>query len=60
MQARAMNRVSVSTGVSNTPAIRLYESVGFIIVNQYLNTWSAEIGAAVLWDEYRKQPGLAS
>jgi GNAT superfamily N-acetyltransferase len=25
MQARGMNRVSVSTGVSNTPAIRLYE-----------------------------------
>jgi mycothiol synthase len=36
MQARGMNRVSVSTGVTNTPAIRLYESVGFKIVNQYL------------------------
>jgi ribosomal protein S18 acetylase RimI-like enzyme len=36
MQARGMNRVSVSTGVNNTPAIRLYESVGFSIVNQYL------------------------
>ena len=36
MQARGMNRVSVSTGVSNTPAIRLYESVGFKIVNQYV------------------------
>jgi len=36
MQARGMNRVSVSTGVSNTPAIKLYESVGFKIVNQYL------------------------
>jgi mycothiol synthase len=36
MQARGMNRVSVSTGVSNTPAIRLYESVGFKIVNRYL------------------------
>ncbi len=36
MQARGMNRVSVSTGVSNTPAIRLYESVGFKIVNKYL------------------------
>ncbi|HSN77177.1 MAG TPA: GNAT family N-acetyltransferase [Anaerolineae bacterium] len=36
MQARGMNRVSVSTGLSNTPAIRLYESVGFEVVNQYL------------------------
>jgi mycothiol synthase len=36
MQAHRMNRVSVSTGVSNTPAVRLYESVGFKIVNQYL------------------------
>ena len=36
MRARGMNRVSVSTGVSNTAAIRLYESVGFNIVNQYL------------------------
>ncbi|MBI4739919.1 GNAT family N-acetyltransferase [Candidatus Woesearchaeota archaeon] len=36
MQARGMNRVCVSTGVSNTPAMRLYESVGFKIVNKYL------------------------
>lgn len=36
MQALGMNRVSVSTGVSNTPAIRLYESVGFKMVNQYI------------------------
>jgi mycothiol synthase len=36
MKGYGMNRVSVSTGVSNTPAIRLYESVGFRIVNQYL------------------------
>jgi len=36
MQARGMNRVSVSTGDSNTPALRLYESVGFTIVNKYL------------------------
>ncbi len=36
MQALGMERVSVSTGVSNTPAIRLYESVGFRIVNTYL------------------------
>jgi ribosomal protein S18 acetylase RimI-like enzyme len=36
MQARGMQRVSVSTGVDNTPAIRLYESVGFKIVNRYI------------------------
>jgi ribosomal protein S18 acetylase RimI-like enzyme len=36
MQARGMNRVSVSTGISNTPAIRLYESVGFKTINRYL------------------------
>jgi mycothiol synthase len=36
MQARGMNRVSVSTGVSNVPAIRLYEGVGFKIVNNFL------------------------
>jgi ribosomal protein S18 acetylase RimI-like enzyme len=37
MQARGMDRVCVSTGVSNIPAIRLYESIGFEIVNQYLD-----------------------
>jgi len=37
MQARGMDRVCVSTGESNTPAIRLYESVGFRIVNKYLD-----------------------
>lgn len=36
MQRLGMNRVSVSTGVSNVPALRLYESVGFKIENQYL------------------------
>lgn len=36
MQKRGMNRVCVSTGVSNTAAIRLYESIGFKIVNRYL------------------------
>ena len=35
MQARGMDRASVSTGVSNAPARRLYESVGCIVVNQY-------------------------
>ncbi len=34
MQARGMTRVILSTGVSNTPAIRLYESVGFKVVTQ--------------------------
>jgi mycothiol synthase len=37
MQARGMDRVCVSTGVSNTPALRLYESVGFKIVNKDLD-----------------------
>jgi ribosomal protein S18 acetylase RimI-like enzyme len=36
MQRRGMDRVSVSTGVTNTPALRLYESVGFRVVNKYL------------------------
>ena len=37
MQARGMNRVCVSTGESNTPAIQLYESVGFRRANKYLD-----------------------
>ncbi len=37
MQVRGMTRACVSTGVSNVPAIRLYQSVGFEIVNQYLD-----------------------
>jgi len=37
LKARGMDRVCVSTGVSNTPARRLYESVGFKIVNKYLD-----------------------
>ena len=37
MQARGMERACVSTGVSNIPAIRLYTSVGFEVVNQYLD-----------------------
>ena len=37
MQERGMNRVCISTGVSNVPAIRLYESIGFEVVNQYLD-----------------------
>lgn len=37
LKARGMDRVCVSTGVSNTPALCLYESVGFRIVNKYLD-----------------------
>ena len=37
MKGRGMGRMCISTGVSNTPAIRLYESIGFKIVNQYLD-----------------------
>lgn len=37
MQSAGMDRVCVSTGVSNTPALRLYESVGFRPVNRYLD-----------------------
>ncbi len=37
LKAHGMNRVCVSTGISNTPARNLYESVGFRIVNQYLD-----------------------
>jgi ribosomal protein S18 acetylase RimI-like enzyme len=36
MRARGMDRVCVSTGVTNTPAVRLYESVGFRAANKYL------------------------
>jgi mycothiol synthase len=37
LKALGMDRVCVSTGVSNTPALHLYQSVGFRIVNQYLD-----------------------
>ncbi len=37
MRAAGMDRVCVSTGVANTPARQLYESVGFKIVNSYLD-----------------------
>jgi mycothiol synthase len=36
MQRRGVERVSVSTGVTNEPALRLYGSVGFRVVNTYL------------------------
>jgi ribosomal protein S18 acetylase RimI-like enzyme len=37
LKVRGMERVCVSTGVTNTPALRLYESVGFRVVNKYLD-----------------------
>jgi GNAT superfamily N-acetyltransferase len=37
LRAHGMQRVCVSTGVTNTPARNLYESIGFKIVNQYLD-----------------------
>jgi ribosomal protein S18 acetylase RimI-like enzyme len=42
LKARGMDRACVSTGVSNTPALRLYESVGFQVVNRYLDYVRAE------------------
>ncbi len=36
MKILGMNRVCVSTGLTNLPAIRLYESVGFRPVNRYI------------------------
>jgi mycothiol synthase len=37
LKARGMDRVCVSTTISNTPARCLYESIGFKVVNQYLD-----------------------
>jgi mycothiol synthase len=37
LKARGMERACVSTGISNTPARQLYESIGFKIVNKYLD-----------------------
>jgi ribosomal protein S18 acetylase RimI-like enzyme len=37
MQAYGMDRVCISTGVSNTPALNLYTSLGFVAVNHYLD-----------------------
>lgn len=37
MRGHGMERVCISTGVTNTPARNLYESIGFKIVNQYLD-----------------------
>ncbi|MFH2038427.1 MAG: GNAT family N-acetyltransferase [Chloroflexota bacterium] len=37
MKAHGMDRVCISTGVSNDPARQLYESIGFKVVNRYLD-----------------------
>jgi GNAT superfamily N-acetyltransferase len=37
MKAYGMERVCISTGITNTPARNLYESIGFKVVNQYLD-----------------------
>ena len=42
MQAHGMNRACVSTGEPNTAARRLYESIGFRVVNRYLEYVKAE------------------
>ena len=36
MKAHGMDRVCVSTGESNAPALRLYQSIGFVIENKYI------------------------
>lgn len=37
MKSQGMDHACISTGISNTPATRLYESIGFRIVNRYLD-----------------------
>lgn len=37
MRALGMERACISTGFSNTPAQKLYESIGFQVVNRYLD-----------------------
>lgn len=37
MKKAGMDRVCISTGITNTPARNLYESIGFKPVNQYLD-----------------------
>lgn len=44
LKAYGMNRVCVSTGVSNMPARQLYESIGFKVVNRYLDYTRRETG----------------
>jgi ribosomal protein S18 acetylase RimI-like enzyme len=42
MQALGMDRVCISTGITNTPARQLYESLGFTVVNQSLDFEQAQ------------------
>jgi mycothiol synthase len=37
MKAFGMQRACISTGISNTPALKLYESIGFKEANRYLD-----------------------
>ena len=37
MHSHGMQRVCISTGITNTPALKLYESIGFKVVNRYLD-----------------------
>lgn len=37
LKARKMERVCISTGVNNIPALELYQSIGFEICNHYLD-----------------------
>jgi GNAT superfamily N-acetyltransferase len=37
MKTYGMDRVCISTGISNTPALNLYTSIGFKVVNRYLD-----------------------
>jgi len=37
MQTRGMERMCISTGVANVAALRLYKSIGFKVVNKYLD-----------------------
>lgn len=47
MHARGMDRVCISTTQTNTPAHRLYRSIGFRTVNKYLDYVRAEDGRDV-------------
>jgi ribosomal protein S18 acetylase RimI-like enzyme len=42
MQALGMDRVCISTGITNTPARQLYESLGFTVANQSLDFEQAQ------------------
>lgn len=47
MRDDGMQRVCISTGVSNTPALRLYESLGFQAQNRYLEYRKSPFGASI-------------